>query len=207
MEKTLQTLLKQTPCLPVVVIDDVADAIPMAKALQAGGIKNVEITLRTAAALPAIEAILRNVPGMIVGAGTVFTAEQVAQAAKIGVSYIVSPGYSAALHEACTTHKLPYLPGAVTATEIQIAREKGLRILKFFPAEANGGVKTLKALAPVFLDMEFCATGGITFDNRAEYMALPNIIAVGMSAIVTATALQDKDWAGITANARRAATL
>jgi 2-dehydro-3-deoxyphosphogluconate aldolase / (4S)-4-hydroxy-2-oxoglutarate aldolase len=201
IQSGLAEMLTATPCLPVVVIDDAADALPMIKALQAGGIFNVEVTLRTPAAIAAITAISHHTPRMDVGAGTVFTAEQVKQAKDAGATYIVSPGYSAIVHAACADCKIPYLPGAVTSTEIQAAREKGFRILKFFAAEASGGVKMIKAIAPVFQDIKFCATGGITADNAKEYLSQPNVIAVGMSAIVPPLSFKTKDWAAVTAMA------
>lgn len=195
----VESLLRQNPYLPVVVTETSAeDACSLAKALLAGGIKNVEITLRNEAALNSLRAIATNVEGMSVGAGTVFTAEQVEQCKDAGASYIVSPGYSETVHQACHDLDIAYIPGASTATEVQQLQEAGFTILKFFPAEACGGVKTLKALAPVFSNIQFCATGGISQDNAADYLALPNIIAVGMSGITPADAVKSRDWDAIT---------
>jgi 2-dehydro-3-deoxyphosphogluconate aldolase/(4S)-4-hydroxy-2-oxoglutarate aldolase len=197
----LMEILEASPLLPVMTIGAPADAPPLAEALMAAGIFNLEITLRAEGALESIRAASR-LARMTVGAGTVFTAEQARAAAEAGARYIVSPGYSAAVAAACRDLKVPYLPGAVTATEIQAAQEKGFHLLKFFPAEAGGGVPVLKALAPVFERIRFCATGGISPENAAAYLAAPNVVAVGMSALAPAAAVKAKDWAAVTEAAR-----
>jgi 2-dehydro-3-deoxyphosphogluconate aldolase/(4S)-4-hydroxy-2-oxoglutarate aldolase len=201
VQPPLKEILQASPVLPVVVLEEAADAAPLARALMAGGIFNLEITLRTPQALDAIRAAAR-VPGLTVGAGTVFTAEQAEAAAKAGARYVVSPGWSEKVAAACAAACVPYLPGAVTASEIQAAREKGFTILKFFPAEANGGVAALKALAPVFLDMKFCATGGVTAANAASYLSAPNVLAIGLSAAAPAEMIRAKNWDGVTAAAK-----
>lgn len=198
MSDFLRQMFRETPVLPVVVLEDAADALPLAEALAAGGIKNIEITLRTDSALSAIEAITKARPDIIVGAGTVFTPEQARAASAAGARYIVSPGYSAKVHAECIEEKVDYLPGAVTAHEIQAAQENGLSVLKFFPAEVSGGVAMLKALAPVFPEIGFCATGGVTLQNAPSYLVLPNIVGVGMSSLTPSDALKEKDLGKIT---------
>lgn len=200
-------MFRETRILPVVTIENATDAPHLVQALAAGGIHNIEITMRTDTSLEAMKAIISTHADMIVGAGTVFTPEQASAAVKAGARYIVSPGYSEKVHEACNDMSVAYLPGAVTAHEIQQAQESGLSVLKFFPAEASGGVAMLKALAPVFSDIIFCATGGVSLQNASTYLALPNIAAVGMSSITPAEALAAKDWDKITALARQAAAL
>lgn len=203
-ELQIQDILEASPLIPVCAIDDLADAVPLALALHKGGIDNIEVTLRTGSAQDAIKAIKDRVPEMLIGAGTVLTAEQVYECGRSGVSYIVSPGYSEEVHRVCEDHDLPYLPGAVTPTEIQAARARGLTYLKFFPAAAFGGVKTLRALAPVFPDIKFCATGGIGLKDINDYMALANVIALGMSAFSAAELVTEKDWDAIEERVRQA---
>lgn len=193
----IEKMLQETPRLPVMAIPHADDAVPLAQALQKGGINNIEVTLRTADAFESIQRIRSECPTMSVGVGTVFTAEQVFKAAALGAHYIVSPGFHEDVHNACLKANIPYLPGAVTPTEIQFLQAKGFRFLKFFPAEVSGGVGMLKALAPVFKDIKFCATGGISAENVKDYLALPNIIAVGMSSLVSSDKLKAKDWDGI----------
>lgn len=201
LQQKMKELLKAAPYLPVVVFEGRAeDAVCLAGALRDGGLRNIEFTMRTPQALPAMKAILEHedLQDVIVGAGTVYHAQQVSDCADIGVSYIVSPGYSETVHQACLKHEIPYLPGAVTPTEIQTLQEKGFRFLKFFPAEASGGTAMLKAMSGVFQDINFCCTGGITQENAPDYLALPNVISVGMSSITPAKYLQSKDWPSIT---------
>lgn len=202
----INEILQADKTIPVVALHDINAAREVSKALIAGGIKNIEITLRTANALDCIRAA-KEIDGITVGAGTVLNFQQAKDAIEAGVSYIVSPGYAESVHAVCIENNIPYLPGAVTPTEIQSLLEKHIHIMKFFPAEAFGGVKTLKALAPVFAQVKFCATGGITFDNAPSYFALPNIKAVGMSAIVTEDAVKSGNWAEITAQAKKAVSL
>lgn len=204
----LESILKSTPILPVVVINNLADVQPMVDALQTGGIHAVEILLKTPCSIEAIATVARHSPRMTIGAGTVLTEDNVRDAKNAGASFIVSPGFSDRVYQACLKHEIAYLPGAVTATEIQLAQEKGFRILKFFPAEASGGTKTLKALAPVFDNIRFCATSGITFDNAGDYLSQKNIIAVGMSSIVTtAECFRDKKWHIAEDNAKKAISI
>jgi 2-dehydro-3-deoxyphosphogluconate aldolase / (4S)-4-hydroxy-2-oxoglutarate aldolase len=196
-QNRLASMLAASPCLPVLAISDTADAQPLAEALQAGGIHNIEVTLRTPNALEVVK-VIAGIKGMTVGVGTVFNAEQVSQSKAAGASYVVSPGFNETVFQACLANDIPYLPGVVTPTEMQTVQEKGFKHLKFFPAEASGGVPMLKAIAPVFQDLKFCATGGITMENMKSYLNLPNVVAVGMSAMVPAEVFKSKDWAKVT---------
>ncbi len=199
-------ILAADPVIPVVALNDGNAAKQVASALIAGGIRNIEITLRTPNALDCIRAA-KQVEGITVGAGTVLNFQQAKDAVAAGVAYIVSPGFTESVHSVCLENGIPYLPGAVTPTEIQSLLEHGIHLMKFFPAEAFGGVKTLKALAPVFGGVKFCATGGISFENAPAYFACPNIVGVGMSAIVTEASVTAGNWADITAQAQKAVGL
>ena len=182
--------------IPVIVIERVADAEPLARALVAGGLKVLEVTLRTAAALDAIQA-MASVPDAIVGAGTVLDEAQFESAMAAGARFMISPGYSDVLLGAATRAAVPWLPGVATATEIMRARSAGLRHLKFFPAESSGGVAALKAYAAVFPDVAFCPTGGISPSNASQYLAVANVACVGGSWVTPADALKSGDWARI----------
>lgn len=195
------------PVIPVIVIDDVAHAVPMARALVAGGVRVLEVTLRTTAALAAIEAIARAVPDAIVGAGTVCGAADAQAAQAAGAAFAVGPGYTTELGAACRQISLPLLPGAVTATEVMAAMADGLSFLKFFPAEAAGGVAMLKSLAGPFPGMRFCPTGGLTPATAPAYLALPNVVVCGGSWLTPADALRAGDWGRITQLARAASAL
>lgn len=195
------------PVIPVIVIEDAARAVDLARALVAGGVRVLEITLRTPAALPAIEAIAKAVPEAIVGAGTVRTRDDVARIAQAGASFAVSPGFSATVDAACRSNGLPLLPGAVTATEIMAAADAGHRFLKFFPAESSGGVAAIAALASPFADIVFCPTGGVKPGNARSYLDLPNVRCVGGSWLVPNAAIAAGDWASVTRLAREAAAL
>jgi 2-dehydro-3-deoxyphosphogluconate aldolase/(4S)-4-hydroxy-2-oxoglutarate aldolase len=195
------------PVIPVIVIDEVAQAVPLARALVAGGVRVLEVTLRTPAALAAIEAIARAVPDAIVGAGTVCNAADAQAALDAGAAFAVSPGYTAELGAACRRVGLPLLPGAVTASEVMAAMADGLAFLKFFPAEAAGGVAMLKSLAGPFPGMRFCPTGGLTPANAPSYLALPNVVVCGGSWLTPADALRAGDWGRITQLARAASAL
>ena len=192
--------------IPVVVIDDVGHAAPLAEALLAGGIAGAEVTLRTSAALGAL-AVMARYPGFTAGAGTVLNPEQVAAAADAGAQYAVSPGFDPDVVAACLGRSLPVLPGAVTATEIQQVRRAGLRACKFFPAEAAGGLRTLSALAAPFPDMRFVPTGGIGRQNAAGYLAAPFVLAVGGTWMVTRELIADGRWDRIRELAAQAAAL
>lgn len=201
------SLAAHGPVIPVIVIQRLEDAVPMAEALLAGGVKVLEVTLRTPVALAAMEAIARAVPQAIVGAGTLRTIEDVRAARDAGCQFGVSPGFTESLAEACRVHGLPLLPGVSTASEVMQANDAGYRFLKLFPAVAVGGVQLLKALAGPFADVSFCPTGGITPDNAAQFLALPNVRVCGGSWLTPADAIEQGDWARITELARACTAL
>ena len=200
-------LLGNAPVIPVLTIESVGDAVPLAKALLAGGIKVIEVTLRTAAALEAIVAIAREVPEMVIGAGTVTKPADIAAAAKSGAKYLVSPGTPPELAAALANAELPAIPGCATATEAMALAGRGFRLLKFFPAEACGGVAWLQSVAAPLPDLRFCPTGGIDMKNAAAYLALRNVVAVGGSWVAPQDAIARGDFARATALAREAAGL
>ncbi len=206
MLKTLE-LAAYGPVIPVIVLQRDADAVPLARALVAGGVRVLELTLRTPAALAGITAINRAVPEAVVGAGTLRSAADARAARDAGAAFGVSPGYTAALGAACREAGLPLLPGVATAGEVMAALDDGLDFLKFFPATAAGGVALLKALAGPFPDVAFCPTGGITPDNAPQFLALPNVRVCGGSWLTPADAVDSGDWGRITALAREAAAL
>ena len=201
------TLAEPGPVIPVIVIDDLEAAVPLARALTEGGVRVLEITLRTSVALRAIEAIARAVPEAIVGAGTVRSATDVQTALDAGCTFAVSPGYTSAIGLACAERGLALLPGVATASEVLQATGDGYRFLKFFPAAAAGGVPMLKALAGPFADVVFCPTGGIDAQSAPQYLALANVRVVGGSWLTPADAVAAKDWARITQLARAASAL
>lgn len=195
------------PVLPVVVLDDEADAVPLARALVAGGLPTLEITLRTAAALGAVGAIAANVPDAEVGAGTVLSPAMARDAVAAGARFLVTPGSTPRLLDACQETGVPYLPGAATASEALALWERGVREIKFFPAEAGGGAAYLRALAGPLPDARFCPTGGVTAANAGDYLALPNVDRVGGTWMVPADTVAARDWARVTELAARAAAL
>ncbi|NUP32185.1 MAG: bifunctional 4-hydroxy-2-oxoglutarate aldolase/2-dehydro-3-deoxy-phosphogluconate aldolase [Streptomycetaceae bacterium] len=195
------------PVVPVVIVDDVEMAVPLARALVAGGLPAVEVTLRTEAALGAIERIAAEVEGAYVGAGTILTPDQAKAAADAGANFLVTPGCTDALYSALADTGLPFLPGTSTVSEVLRLREHGVREMKFFPAEASGGAPYLKALASPVPDVRFCPTGGITPDSAPAYLALPNVACVGGSWMLPASAVAAGDWARIEALARTASRL
>ncbi|GGT35808.1 bifunctional 4-hydroxy-2-oxoglutarate aldolase/2-dehydro-3-deoxy-phosphogluconate aldolase [Nonomuraea spiralis] len=201
------SLLDLAPVIPVVVIDDVATAVPMAEALVAGGLPVIEVTLRTPAALGAIERIASEVPGATVGAGTIRTTADISAAVAAGSRFLVSPGTTLSLVEALEASGVPYLPGAATVSEVMALAERGIKELKFFPAEAAGGVPYLKSLAGPLPDVRFCPTGGIRAESAADYLALPNVGCVGGSWLTPADALATGDWARVEKLAADAAAL
>ena len=194
------------PVVPVLVIDDIADAAALARALVAGGLPALEVTLRTSAALDAIRA-MAEVPGGVVGAGTLLTPADVKAAKAAGARFGVSPGVTEALLDACAEHDLPLLPGAATATEIMALLEKGYTVQKFFPAEQAGGAAYLKSIGAPIPQVRFCPTGGISLKNARDYLALPNILCVGGSWVAPKVAMARGDWAAITALAAEAVRL
>lgn len=195
------------PVIPVIVVQRVEHAVPMARALVEGGVRVLEVTLRTPAGLAAIEAIARAVPEAIVGAGTIRSAADARAAKQAGSLFGVSPGYTAEVGAACREAGLPLLPGVATSSEVMAAMADGLRFLKFFPATAAGGIPMLKALAGPFPDIAFCPTGGITVETAPQFLALPNVKVCGGSWLTPADALEQGDWARITALARAASAL
>jgi 2-dehydro-3-deoxyphosphogluconate aldolase/(4S)-4-hydroxy-2-oxoglutarate aldolase len=194
--------MQDAPVIPVIVLTDVAHAVPMARALVAGGIRMLEVTLRTPQALACMEAIARDVPDAVVGAGTVRSAADAQAAARAGARFAVSPGYTSAVGQACRDAGLALLPGVATGSEIMQAQEDGFTELKFFPAMQAGGVAMLKAWSGPFFDVRFCPTGGVTLHNAPELLALPNVVCVGGSWLVPPDALAAGDWDRITALAR-----
>lgn len=194
------------PIVPVLVVEDVAHARPLAEALVAGGLPALEVTLRTEAALDVIAA-MAEVPGGIVGAGTLVTPEDVANAKAAGAQFGVSPGATDALLAACEAEGLPLLPGAATASEAMALLERGYDMLKFFPAEASGGAPALKAIGAPLPQISFCPTGGVSPDNAVSYLSLPNVICAGGSWVAPKDKVQSGDWSGIEDLARDAAKL
>ena len=200
-------VMQDAPVIPVIVLHDVAQAVPLARALVAGGIRMLEITLRTAVALDCMRAIRAEVPEAIVGAGTVCNARDVDACLEAGARFAVSPGYTSQLGLACQKRGLPLLPGVATASEIMHAQNDGYTDLKFFPALQAGGVAMLKALYGPFSQIQFCPTGGITAQNAGDFLALPNVVCVGGSWLVPAEALAQGDFTRIETLARQAAQL
>ncbi|MBI5258307.1 MAG: bifunctional 4-hydroxy-2-oxoglutarate aldolase/2-dehydro-3-deoxy-phosphogluconate aldolase [Burkholderiales bacterium] len=201
------SLATHGPVIPVIVLQRVADAVPLAEALLAGGVKVLEVTLRTEVALACIEAIARAVPEALVGAGTVRSAADARAARDAGSRFAVSPGYTAAVGQACRELALPLLPGVATASEVMAAQADGLSFLKFFPAQQAGGIPMLKALGGPFPDVAFCPTGGITPETAPQYLALPNVRVCGGSWLTPPEAVAAGDWARITRLAREASAL
>lgn len=204
---TAAEVMQDAPVIPVIVLQDRAHAVPLARALVAGGIRMLEVTLRTPVALACIEAIAREVPEAVIGAGTVRSAADAQAAALAGARFAVSPGYTHAVGRACHELGLALLPGVATGSEIMMAQEDGYTALKFFPALQAGGAAMLKAWHGPFNDVKFCPTGGITAQNAREFLALPNVACVGGSWLTPADALMAQDWARVTRLASEAAAL
>jgi 2-dehydro-3-deoxyphosphogluconate aldolase / (4S)-4-hydroxy-2-oxoglutarate aldolase len=196
--------LRHHPVIPVVTIDDPAIAPRLADALLAGGIDIVEVTLRSEAGLAAIRRLKQSHPAMVVAAGTVRSAWQMADAAEASADFAVSPGATPALFEAAVSMQFPYLPGVATATEAMAAAEAGFNVLKFFPAQAAGGVAMLKGLADPLPHLRFCPTGGVSLANLADWLGLPNVVCAGGTWIAPRQALGAADWDGITTRAAAA---
>jgi len=206
MKDTL-SLVAHGPVIPVIVIERLADAVPLAEALLAGGVRVLEVTLRTPVALDCIEAIVRSVPEAIVVAGTVRSPRDAVAARNAGCEYAVSPGYTHELGEACRSADLALLPGVATASEVMAAQADGIGFMKFFPATAAGGIPMLKALAGPFGDVVFCPTGGITPATAPDFLALPNVRVCGGSWLTPGDAVAAGDWARITRLARESGAL
>lgn len=190
----IRTIMQTAPVIPVLSVEDPDSAVPLASALVAGGLPVLEITLRTPAALDAVERMVREVSGAIVGVGTVLEPADLRRAEDVGAQFAVSPGLTSRLAEAAALARLPFLPGVMTASEAMAARERGFDALKLFPAHQAGGVSMLKALAGPLPDLLFCPTGGITQATSAEYLALPNVACVGGSWLAPQDALAAADW-------------
>jgi len=199
---TALQVMQDAPVIPVIVLNDVAHAVPMARALVAGGVRMLEVTLRTPQALACMEAIAKEVPEAVVGAGTVRTKADAQAAAMAGARFAVSPGYTSAVGEACRDNGLALLPGVATGSEIMMAQQDGYTELKFFPAMQAGGPAMLKAWSGPFFDVKFCPTGGVTLQNASEFLALPNVVCVGGSWLVPADAMARGEWSRITQLAR-----
>jgi 2-dehydro-3-deoxyphosphogluconate aldolase/(4S)-4-hydroxy-2-oxoglutarate aldolase len=195
-------LLGGIRALPVVAIESVDDAVPLADALAEGGMPAIEVTLRTAAAFEAIVTLQKERPKLLVGAGTVVSGAQMKTCAALGVKFAISPGLTPALLEIAHELKMPYLPGTATASDVMVGLQHGWSEFKFFPAEAAGGPNMLKSWAGPFPDVRFCPTGGINAQNAGAYTALPNVVMVGSSSMMPASALKGKDWADIARRTR-----
>ena len=199
-----EQILTSGPVVPVIVINKLEHAVPLAKALVAGGVRVLEVTLRTACALEAIRAIAKEVPEAIIGAGTVLNPEQLQQVTEAGAQFAISPGLTDALLAAANAGTIPLIPGISTVSELMQGLAAGLREFKFFPAEANGGVKALQAIAGPFSQVRFCPTGGITPANYRDYLTLKSVLCIGGSWLVPADALEKGDYQRITDLARKA---
>ena len=206
MNNTLE-LVQYGPVIPVIVINRIKDAVPMAQALVDGGVRVLEVTLRTSIALQCMAAIAKAVPDAILGAGTVRSAADAQAAKDAGCTFAVSPGYTSTIGNACRDIGLPLLPGTATGSEVMQANADGYFFLKFFPAMQAGGIAMLKALAGPFTDVVFCPTGGITLTTAPDFLALPNVKVCGGSWLTPADAVAARDWGRITALAREASAL
>jgi 2-dehydro-3-deoxyphosphogluconate aldolase/(4S)-4-hydroxy-2-oxoglutarate aldolase len=207
LESQLESLLDVVPVLPVVVIDRLEDAVPVARALVAGGLPAIELTLRTPVALDAIRAIADDVPEILVGAGTVVTPGQAKEAHDAGARFLVSPGSTPGLLAAMADTGLPFLPGTATVSEALAVLEAGFTEMKFFPAEASGGAAYLRSVASPIPAARFCPTGGITATTASDYLALPNVGCVGGSWLTPTAVLEAGDWTRVESLARAAADL
>ena len=204
---TIDDVLALGKVMPVIVIDDVADAVPLAKTLLANGIRTIEITLRTPAALDAIAAIAGQCPDMVVGAGTILTPALAQASADAGARFVVSPGCTDAVVKGCHDAEVPLLHGASTVSEMMALAEQGFEIIKFFPAMAAGGPNFIKSLASPLPHLEFCPTGGITEATAPDWLSLPNVPCLGGSWIAPAKLINDGDWDAIGAHAKAASAL
>ncbi|MBC8954745.1 bifunctional 4-hydroxy-2-oxoglutarate aldolase/2-dehydro-3-deoxy-phosphogluconate aldolase [Xenorhabdus sp. PB62.4] len=201
---TAENILTDGPVVPVIVVNEIEHAVPLAKALVAGGIRVLEVTLRTECAVEAIRLIAKEVPEAIIGAGTVINPEQLATVTEAGAQFAISPGLTEELLEAATSGSIPLIPGISTVSELMLGMSYGLKCFKFFPAEANGGVKALKAIAGPFPHVRFCPTGGISPENYRDYLALNSVLCIGGSWLVPSDTLKKGDYAQITELARTA---
>jgi len=204
--KTIE-LAKYGPVIPVIVIEDINDAVPMAEALLAGGVKVLEVTLRTNCALAAIEMIANKVPDAIVGAGTLRTKSDATNAKLAGSQFAVSPGYTNEMGMVCKEIELPLLPGVSSGGEVMHANNDGYYFLKLFPAVAVGGINLLKGFSGPFSDVQFCPTGGVTVNSAPDFLALPNVPVCGGTWLTPKNLIENKDWAAITKLAKQASSI
>ena len=202
-QEELAVLFGQATIIPVLTIERLADAVPLARALVAGGVHVLEVTLRTPVAIESAKAIMADVPEAVVGIGTILNADDLARAKGIGARFGISPGATPDLLKAAAASGLPFAPGIATASELMLALAHGFNLVKFFPAEQSGGIKALRALAGPFPDVRFCPTGGIGEANAASWLAEPNVVAVGGSWLCPAADVRSGNWAGITAICNR----
>ncbi len=200
-------LLGEARVIPVLAIDHLEDAVPLARALHAGGLSVIEVTLRTPVALAACAAIAKECPEVVLGIGTILTPDQVKQAVEVGAQFLVTPGTSEKLGRALADSGVAALPGSGTLSEMVALMEMGFREMKFFPAEAAGGRDYLKSVAGPIPELKFCPTGGVSPANAPDYLALPNVMCVGGSWVTPRAALQKRDWAEITRLSKEAAAL
>lgn len=207
MKLTALEVMQDAPVIPVIVLNDEAHAVPMAKALLAGGIRMLEVTMRTSVALACIRAIAKEVPEAIVGAGTVRSAQDAEAAAAVGAKFMVSPGYTRSVGHACKDMRIALLPGVATSSEIMLTQEDGFQQLKFFPAMQAGGPALLKAWGGPFTDVQFCPTGGVSLENAPQLLSLGNVVCVGGSWLTPAALMQQGNWAEITRMAKEACAL
>lgn len=202
-QEKLAVLFRQATVIPVLTIERLDDAVPLARTLVAGGVRVLEVTLRTPVAIEAAKAIIAEVPGAIVGIGTILNADDLTRAEDVGAQFGISPGATPELLKAASESGLPFAPGIATASELMQALAHGFGLVKFFPAEQSGGIKALRALAGPFPDARFCPTGGIGEANVAAWLAEPNVVAVGGSWLCPAADIRSSNWAGITAMCQR----
>jgi 2-dehydro-3-deoxyphosphogluconate aldolase / (4S)-4-hydroxy-2-oxoglutarate aldolase len=203
-QEKLAALFRQAKVIPVLTIDRIEDAVPLARALVAGGVRVLEVTLRTPVAIEAAKAMMSQVPDAVIGIGTILTADDLARARALGVTFGISPGATPELLKAAAESDLPFAPGIATASELMQARAHGFNFVKFFPAEQSGGIKALRALAGPFPDALFCPTGGIGEANAASWLAEPNVVSVGGSWLCPPADIRSGNWSGITAMCNRA---
>jgi len=206
-QEGIEAILKLAPVVPVLIIEDPATAVPLARAMVAGGLKAIEVTLRTERAVEAVRAIAAEVEGAVIGVGTVMNADQVSQSVAAGARFMVSPGASPGLLSAVAESPVPLLPGSASASEAMTLLEHGYHLQKFFPAEPAGGAAYLKSLASPLPAIRFCPTGGISRDSAGRYLALPNVICVGGSWVAPADKVAAGDWAAVEALSRDAVGL
>jgi len=199
----LAALFKSARVIPVIAIDRLEDAVPLARALVAGGVRVLEVTLRTEVAIAAAKAIMADVPEAMVGIGTILNAADLARAEALGAQFGISPGAMPDLLKAAAASALPFAPGIATASELMQALARGFDLVKFFPAESSGGIKAVRALAGPFPEVRFCPTGGIGETNAAAWLREPNVVAVGGSWLCPAADIRSANWAGISAICRR----